>query len=236
MIRDAIEKILEMAKPATIKVNGRDYWPDRKLIGPPTAPTIGLKSLDALADYIRIQPEGLPTGAFLIVEDELWVTLNQPIEKEFQIRAVVASVTMGNEVDTNTIRPGRWTPIEDFIIKLQAQFTETPDKARVLKLLGSVTAEATKTDKDDGVTQKVVVKEGIALVGEQEIINPVVLAPYRTFREIEQPGSPFILRLCGTSNKEVALFEADGGAWRTTARKLIAKWLEAETEDILILA
>ena len=59
--------------------------------------------------------------------------------------------------------------------------------------------------------------------------KPIVrLSPYRTFREIEQPESQFLLRIRtdDRGNAEVALFEADGGVWRNEARLRIAEYLK----------
>lgn len=60
--------------------------------------------------------------------------------------------------------------------------------------------------------------------------NPVMLKPYRTFREVDQPQSECIVRL--TSNPsalpKVALYESDGGAWRLEAvSKIVAHLSEA---------
>lgn len=64
---------------------------------------------------------------------------------------------------------------------------------------------------------------------EKGEIKPIVrLSPYRTFREIAQPESQFLLRIKTGDNGAVqaALFEADGGAWRNEARLRIAAYLK----------
>ena len=50
----------------------------------------------------------------------------------------------------------------------------------------------------------------------------------RTFYEVEQPESEFLLRL-GDDGK-VGFFEADGGMWKMTARKTIKEYLEKALE------
>lgn len=66
-----------------------------------------------------------------------------------------------------------------------------------------------------------------------------MLRPYRTFREVEQPASRFVLRLQsgqGDGMPKAALFEADGGAWRLTAIEAIARWLRtAQMPDALAI-
>lgn len=52
----------------------------------------------------------------------------------------------------------------------------------------------------------------------------VALRPFRTFLEVEQPESEFLLRLDDDGN--VGLFEADGGMWQQTAKASIAAYFE----------
>lgn len=56
--------------------------------------------------------------------------------------------------------------------------------------------------------------------------NPVELAPYRTFLEVEQPESQFIFRM--KDGPRCAIFEADGGAWRNQAITNIREYLKNE--------
>lgn len=60
--------------------------------------------------------------------------------------------------------------------------------------------------------------------------NPVYLAPYRTFAEIEQPVSKFVFRM--ESGPKAALFEADGGAWKNEAILKIKEYLQKELSGI----
>ena len=52
----------------------------------------------------------------------------------------------------------------------------------------------------------------------------IPLRPYRTFTEVEQPESEFILRL--DDEGRVGIIEADGGAWKMTAKANIAAYFE----------
>ena len=51
----------------------------------------------------------------------------------------------------------------------------------------------------------------------------VTLQPLRTFLEVEQPCSDFLLRV--GKNGEITLPDADGGAWKLDAKRKIASWL-----------
>ena len=76
----------------------------------------------------------------------------------------------------------------------------------------------------------VTIKTGIASVGEAEVPNPVTLAPYRTFPEIEQVESKFIFRM--KEGPLAAIFEADGGAWKNEAMKRIKEYLVENLKEL----
>ena len=101
----------------------------------------------------------------------------------------------------------------------------------VHKVVKNIKGETVRNFGDDGVSQKVEIKQGIATVAEAVVPNPVVLAPYRSFPEIEQIESEFIFRMREGSGIEMALFEADGGAWRIQAIASVKRWIEKELKE-----
>ena len=83
---------------------------------------------------------------------------------------------------------------DQFNIMMQAAFVNHPVdgldyKNMLLQVTGLVREQAVKEIGDDGVSQAATIKTGVASVGEVKVPNPVYLAPYRTFAEIEQPVS-----------------------------------------------
>lgn len=135
-------------------------------------------------------------------------------------------------------RFGEYLPLETMTIALQALFVAAHDRTTVLRLLGNVRNDEIGTLQDDGVTQQVSVRAGVSLVDRQSVPNPVTLAPFRTFAEVEQPASPFVLRVREKGREiEAALFEADGGAWAGVATASIAAWLrERLPAEVVILS
>lgn len=127
---------------------------------------------------------------------------------------------------------GQWQALEQFIIALQTRFLDAHDRARVLDTVGNVTANAQVKTKDDGVSQEITTRKG--LIDFAPVPNPVTLAPFRTFREVEQPASPFILRV-QQGGQHAALFEADGGAWKLEAVKRVADYLAGKTGGIPVI-
>jgi hypothetical protein len=74
---------------------------------------------------------------------------------------------------------------------------------------------------------------------DQVALKPIVkLSPYRTFREVEQPESEFLLRVRLDNNDApaVALFEADGGAWINQAMENVVNYIQSLVADIPVIA
>jgi len=126
-------------------------------------------------------------------------------------------------------RFGQFMSHEDFFVGVLAQFTQTDDKDYVLRIASSLTTERVVTSDDDGISQGVGLKAGVSLKTQETLRPRVKLAPYRTFREVAQPVSEFVFRVkqSGDAMPLLALFEADGGAWKLEARDNIARFLSA---------
>lgn len=127
------------------------------------------------------------------------------------------------------IRFDEYMDQESFLIHLQTRFQDKEDFETVAGLAGNVRREYEAKNADDGISQRVTVRDGVSAVKEAIVKNPFTLAPNRTFEEVEQPVSPFVLRVHKEEdNLEVALFEADGGAWKNEAVKRVGAWLEEQ--------
>ena len=124
---------------------------------------------------------------------------------------------------------GNFMPVEQFIIGLQSCFAREDGRDIVIEAIAGLKSDESMSYKDDGISQTVAAKKGVSLSTTREVPNPVVLKPYRTFPEIEQPSSQFILRVTDKRGEpEVGLWEADGGAWKIEATARIRAWLEAQ--------
>ena len=63
-------------------------------------------------------------------------------------------------------------------------------------------------------------------------INPrVKLQPFRTFLEVAQPESEYLLRV--DENGRIGLFEADGGVWKLEAKRNVKEYLAVELDDLV---
>lgn len=114
-------------------------------------------------------------------------------------------------------------------------FVKDETTASIMKIVGNLTQGSELNVADDGVTQRATARAGVTRVETVPLPNPVSLRPYRTFADIEQPESKFILRIKAGkdgSGPTCALYEADGGAWMNTAIATIKAWLAGAVKDM----
>lgn len=193
-----------------------------KRVEAPKAATLTVSTLTGFVDYIKSNFDLLPDKLLVQVkspdEVRLYSPLNNDRDRELFLKA--------DAILPNNVVYDRFLGTEQFNIMLQSSFVDAGDKNVLLKYTGLIKDSAVKETGDDGVSQKVTIKTGVATVGEAVVPNPVSLAPYRTFLEIEQPESKFIFRM--QEGPKAALFEADGGAWRNEAIERIRTYLKIE--------
>ncbi|SPF51672.1 conserved hypothetical protein [Candidatus Desulfosporosinus infrequens] len=124
--------------------------------------------------------------------------------------------------------------LEAMNIHLKSCFVPAEQRESLIALLGNVQEEAVRTSTDDGFSQTVVARTGIATKSNVPVPSIVKLTPYRTFLEVEQPESEFLCRMQASSDSpKVALFEADGGAWRLASRQNIKLFFQIELEALV---
>jgi len=233
MERTGIEKIVELAAPNLQEIDGRTYTDKRIIpVERPRVKTLELTTLNSLVKLIQEESTDYITPLIVQVSSYDTVdvfagiqTTDRKRENPYHCKAETIHIQFDQKLD-----------YESMMIALKSKFVQTPELLELVKLLGSITERNSAQVSDDGFSQNVVVRKGIALK-DNKTINPIVkLKPYRTFAEIDQPESEFLLRLSDGAN--VALYEADGGAWKLEARKRIADYLREALdgqEDILIV-
>lgn len=188
-------------------------------------------TLSGVVDYLEADVDGILAGD----EDELTIH----IKAHDWVRVVGALGGVHHQRngyleahhEVKAFEFGRWHETEDFVIRLGSMFVAGEgDVADVIKLAGTVSKDQSVKTEDDGITQTIHVRQGVTFVGAAPLPNPVELAPFRTYNELAQPASKYLLRARGGGEDPVewALFEADGGAWKLTAIERIAAYLEAE--------
>lgn len=228
MDRSAIEKIVELGAP-NIHIEGGYTYTDKKLavISEPRVPTLTFHTLDGLVLALKAECDCFNGPILIDVSDEATVTVCSAISAVDRQREVPYKVT----AEIVDIPFDRRLDYETMMITLKSKFVETPELLELVQLLGTITEENSAQLSDDGFTQTVVVRKGIALK-DNKAVNPIrKLKPFRTFNEVDQPESEFLLRL--SEGGLVALYEADGGAWKLQARKNVAEYLKTALAELI---
>lgn len=192
----------------------------------PTAETLQVSTLTSIVDYIKADIDSVPGKYLIQVVSPKEVKVLTPLNED-EVREEIINA---RAMLPDNIRYDQFLSTEKFNIMLQSGFSDIGDKALVLKFTGLIRDEAVQETGDDGISQKVTIKTGITTVGGAQVPNPVTLAPYRTFQEIDQVESKFIFRM--KEGPHAAIFEADGGAWKNKAMRRIKEFLEKELEEL----
>ena len=119
--------------------------------------------------------------------------------------------------------------LETLHVALQTCFElDRGDVEELRKFCASIRSTEEIGVSDDGVSQEVNAKAGIAAVVTTVVKNPWELAPWRTFPEVAQPVSPYVLRFRrNAETPQAGLFETGNAAWYVVAVHAIANHLRA---------
>lgn len=212
-------------------------------IAPPEPAPLAVHTLTGFADYLKADVDGLKVaapeqaGLVIVVERHDRVKLVGRLGLEERLFRRCCYLT--GEAQPVRFAFGEYLDSEAFTIGLQSAFVASQAREDALKLVSSIKDGELRESSDDGYSQEVNVKRGVAFADRLTIRNPFMLAPFRTFSEVEQPASAFILRLRSSGpadHPRLALFEADGGAWRIEAIARVAAWLRGHIEGVPIIA
>lgn len=194
----------------------------------PCVKTLESSTLQSIVDFYKSEQTDERDALTVHVVHHREVRLIGGIKGENRERDTYITAKCDN-IFADTFKFGAFYPTSDFIISVQSLFNENSDKASLLQLISQIIASDVRSESDNGIHQSVEVRQGVSLKAEVTVKNPWMLAPFRTFREVYQPISPFILRLRQQAPgklPEVALFEADGGKWKLEAIQGIKRWLD----------
>jgi len=238
MLKELITYLFDFVKGADkiVEVDKRKYFTfgrDFEIINPPLPTALSVQGLAGVVGYIKSEPADTK---LVVTCDTSTVQVRGSLDELYQDRACYLATSFGYF----TFKFGYYYGVEEFIILMQSQFEETPEKTTLLKLIGNIKDGQVISRLDDGITQEVTARVGITRLENVPLQNPVKLNPKRTFSEVEQVESPFIIRgRSGQGEPSFALFEADGGAWQIEAVKRIKEYIFKEAgalnSNLLIL-
>jgi len=231
-LREAMEYISQLTrKGEEIRVKeicGKTYAPgdltryDDKI---DRASVLNVSTLSSVVDYIsgRVNEWDSAGGMILHVVSPTGVVFCSGLDGVRQREILLWAKAVVNEFNF-----GISYDQESFMVALQSNFEATPDLAAIMKLAGNIVKGDSRTYSDDGVTQVASMRTGVSVSQQAIVPNPVVLKPYRTFQEIEQPESPFVFRISNSNEQQPKfyLFEAGGGVWKLQAIERIKEYLK----------
>ena len=224
MLREFAQYLVALARPQTVKVEGRTYATEALTpVKDPQPDALVVATLTGLVEYLVGAPPSPEVPA-----DDGTVHVGGPRRfslGEYDVRnvapvsgnllavhvadpglvdvvSVIGGAFLERPVLARALSPNRcqfrfntYLAQEEFIIGLLAGFVLTAEAGRVLAVAGNLTSESTVNLLDDGVSQTASLREGVQRLAAAQVPSPVMLRPYRTFPEVAQPESPFVFRV-----------------------------------------
>src|SRR5262245_17393531 len=183
-VRAIVEAV---GQPRICKVNGIERltipvgngsWTLADIPTPEPMPqAVEVESLSGLVGYLKANRDGLDHGQLLVhVESPECVSLLGRLTEDFVQRPRLLEATLAFE----PYQFGVFHDHESFMIALQSLFEPTPERQKILELVGSIKEENVRESADDGFSQAVTAREGAALAKTVKVPNPVKLVPFRT--------------------------------------------------------
>lgn len=222
MIKEAIQYLVSLKNNKTYEFHG-DVYSDHELsrvvphVDHPSR--ISVTGLDSVVKLVRSELDMFANLPLFIRVDgarkvSVFTTYDDTMDRDNLYEATC---------DVPDFREG-FRQYEQAIIELRSKFMPSEGTEYMLDLLSRISKDNGITTRDNGVSQEVEARQGVSLKAMVNVKPRVSLRPYRSFLEVEQPESEFLLRLDEEGN--VGLFEADGGMWKMTAKERIASYFE----------
>lgn len=228
MLAKFVETLLNLAPPKTYEVGGKTYS-DQTLyeIEPKKHRPQEFKvfSLESIVELVKTEIKNHKKPLFISVVDascvEVYDTYNDDMTRNLLYSA---------RCDVPGFREG-FRGIEAAIIQIRSLFVPSEGTKYILELLSRIGKNDSIQLNDNGVTQIVEATRGVSLKTTEAIEPRVKLCPFRTFLEVEQPESDFLLRV--DAEEGIGLFEADGGVWKLEAKRNISDYFKRELEELI---
>lgn len=228
MLAKLIDKIVTLKETKTFEINGQTYADAPLTRIPPHVDRpecIRVSGLDGICKLIRTELAKIDTVVMVQAKSHNTVEVMTTYLPDFS-----RNILYRADADAPGLRTG-FRGREVALIELRSLFIPNEGTAYLLDLLSKMTDENKVSTNDNGVTQTVEARQGVALNAMVEVKPRVMLRPFRTFLEVEQPESEFLLRV--DANEGIGFFEADGGIWKLEAKKNIADYFNTNLTDLI---
>lgn len=229
MIKEALAYIVGMKAPVVQELGGVTYS-DKQLFEihaeQHLANALKVSTLASIVAYIKENPDNIESAPYMVhIRNYNEVALILPLVERTNERPIHMVAANSTKQFSFASRMDR----EMFNIALQTQFVTNDNLLALIQVVGTIQEENGVTMKDDGFSQQVTAKTGVASVSNVVIPNPLLLSPYRTFAEVEQPESMCVFRIHERMN--CALYEADGERWKVDCINNIKDWFNFELKE-----
>lgn len=226
MLKEFAQYLVSLKDNKTYEINGETYS-DSALhrIAPyvPRPDKLNVTGLDSIVKLVKAEMKKVTLPVFIRVDNPTSVTVLSALDKDMN-----RDVLFHAECDVPGFREG-FREYDKAIIEIRSKFAPDGDVDYILDLLSRINKENGVSTSDNGVSQTVEARTGVSLKQMVNVRPRVTLSPYRTFLEVEQPASEFLLRL--NDDGDVGLFEADGGMWKLEAKKYILAYFDDALND-----
>jgi len=214
MLREAFQYIVGLGekygKIETADIDGRIFTAQQlKEIEAARPASLTVNNLSGIVDYLKSNYDDQPP-VLIQVKSPTEVNVYSTFDRSFHRKHLIQAKALLPNIPFD-----EFLNVERFNVLLQSCFVENEHRALVLAVVGNIREEQVADFGDNGTSQQVTAKAGVATVAQVPVPNPVQLKPFRTFVDIRQPESKFVLRL--KNGPSAALFEADGGQWKLEA-------------------
>ena len=242
MLKDFIQHIQDTTLPRIHEMGDKTFVVTSsgeisEIRGTLDAPeTLTLSSLDAMVQMVKTEAIKRENGSPLYItvpthkEARCFAQINHG-QRETRLTYYVAKATDVPGWD-DSVKLG----FEEAQIALRTRFQHTNDADYAMKLLSDISTGAKVIYNDNGIATTITTQKGVALQTNTQIKPLLSLRPYRTFQEVDQPESLFLLRV---NERGISFTEADGGMWKLKARETVKNYfcerLEKEIADGLVV-
>lgn len=223
MIREAIDRLLELSAPEWSGGEGSLDYVSRPVFLPPKEPiaeTLPLSSLASLVAYLAENRDGHDLATLTILVRSPWkVELLGKITGRHRQRETLAAVDYpAAKID------GKNIPLDQFRMMLGSQCEDCEGRVSVLDLSKRLTVESTEIHEDEGLAQRVTVSAGVKLREMVKTVNPLTLRPFVRFPEVgPQPEREYLLRF--HEGPTASLTACDGEGWVLPAKTEVQSYL-----------
>jgi hypothetical protein len=230
VIKEAIEKIIKLGEPNYkdidgVKFSDKELFEVKKKFKTPEV--LCVSTLSGLVDYCKSDLDDSEL-CLIHISSPTHIDIYGDFHANEQKRRKYLSCVY----DYFDFEFNSYFSQEEFITKLLTQFEISENLEKILSLSSSIVKERNESYSDDGISQKITVKAGVAKIKDVVIENPLVLKPKMTFQEIEQSDYLCYFRISSGGELRFSLFDAGRGMWHIDSVTKIKKHLEKELGEI----